>query len=102
MAFPNGLGASALHEALSSILSHGLEQSVAKPSVALLDRDEALVYEGGQQIEHRAIHDVVARADTLRRLERPPSCKYRQTLQQELLRVVQELVTPVDERAQRL
>ena len=77
MALPNRFGASALHEAFPRILPHGLEQSVAKASVALLDRDEALVDERGQEIEHLAILDVVAGADALRRVERPSSGKYR-------------------------
>ena len=102
MTLPNRLGASAFYEALPGILPDGLEQSVAKARVALLDSDQALIDERGQEIEHLAIFDLVAGADPLRRLERPPTGKYRKPPHQELLVVLQEVVTPVDHRAQRL
>src|SRR5262245_56486878 len=102
MAIADRLGASAFKEALPRILPNRLEQPVATACVALLHGHEALVDERGQVIEHSAVLDVAADADALRRVERPSSGKYRQPPEQELLRILQEVVAPVDERAQRL
>ena len=87
-------------EALQRVLPHGLQQSVA---LALcIERDQRLVDQVPQQVQHVARRDVVARADRLGRVERESAGEHRQPLQQRALAGREQVVAPVDRCAQRL
>ena len=77
MPLPNRLAAAALRQPLSGILTHRLQQPVARVSVHLLRHHQALVGERSQPIEDFPVLHGLAGADPLRRCQRPPSGKYR-------------------------
>src|SRR4051812_19557780 len=94
------LGLTRLREPLLRIFAHRLEQPVA---FALgLDYDERLIGELRDLLEHVRLVNIAESAYGLRRLQRPATREYGEAPEHRALFFRQQVVTPVDQRAQRL
>jgi hypothetical protein len=82
-------------------LPNGLEQAVSGLAIALLHDNEGAVDETGEQVEHVPRAQRPAPADVLGRGERKAARENRKPLQEELLRLREEPVAPVDGCVQR-
>ena len=101
MAITHRLVLAALAQAVLRVVAHGLEQAEAGLVALRLGHDEVLVGQRGQQVQHLAAVDAVAAAHMLGGLECPAAGEHRGTPQHRLLGIAQQLVAPVDQRAQR-
>ncbi len=89
-------------EILARELADRLELPVARAEIALVDHHQRLLDERRQQIEHVDRVERLAAAYRLRRVEIEAADEDGQSLQQPLLGLLQHVVRPRDERAQRL
>ena len=84
-------------KALGGVLADRLQHRESRLFVSALQASEALVGQRGEPVDHV---EVVA-ADALRRLDRAPSREHREPHEQALFRRLEEVVAPVDRRAER-
>ena len=90
---------------LVAVLPDRLQQPIPgdrSPGVGGLDEDHGLVHELRQEVERLSGVELGSGADALDRLEREPACEHRQAAEQRLLRLREQVVAPVERRAQRL
>src|SRR5206468_2815242 len=89
-------------ELLHGVLADGLEEAVAGAVTALLADDERFVDQLSQQVED--LERLAGRrpADRLGGLQRPAAGEDRQAAEQRPLPFGEQVVTPIDERVQRL
>ncbi len=85
---------------LSRVLPDRLQQPVASLRTTLVDLDQRLVNQMCQQIEHMFGRDVGSRTDGLGGVELATAGKHRQPSQDDSLRFHQQVVAPVERRAQ--
>src|SRR5439155_3048295 len=102
VASPEALELAALEELFAGVRARRLEQPIRRGSAAEVGRNERL----GHEVRH-ALDDVRARELRARRdrgggVEREASREHRQPPQDDALRLGQQLVAPVERRAQRL
>ena len=84
------------------VLAHRLQQPVARCAVARLGQHQRLVHQRVSRSSTPSPSIAVAGADRLGRLERPAPGEDRQPPEQRALRLAEQVVAPVDQRAQRL
>src|SRR3981081_2889249 len=87
---------------LACVLADRLEHRVSRGAAELVHHHERLVDEMREQIKDGRAVDAFTGTDSLRRLEGPTPDKDGYSPKQDTLRVVQQVVAPVNERAQRL
>ena len=92
----------ALQQPVPRVLAHGLQESVAGGAVPFFGRHQALIGQRHQQLEHCAIVDALAGAHLFRGFHCPAASEYRRAAEQRLFGRQQQIVTPVQRRAQRL
>ena len=63
----------ALAQAIKSVLTYRLQQSITRRAVVLFDTDKVLVGQGRKEIDRVGPLDSGSRADVLRRRQRPPT-----------------------------
>ncbi len=87
-------------QAFLRVMAHRVEQAVAL--AARLERDERFLDQLRLQLEQVRWLDGVERRDRFGRFQRPAAGEHREAAQHRALVLGQQVVTPVDERAQRL
>ncbi len=87
---------------LLRILAHGLEHPEAARAARLLDLHEALVGERGHEVERLPLFDALAAADLDGGDHRRAPGEDGEPAEERALVFVEEVVAPVDQRAQRL
>jgi hypothetical protein len=98
---PRGADLAALIESLAGVLSDRLEQLVARRARPLPHHHQGAIHEAGEQVEDLVGREPLIGADGLGGLEGPAAGEDREASEQHLLRLRQEVVAPVDGRAQR-
>src|SRR4051794_29969376 len=89
-------------QSLEPVLAQRLEQPVADGALTVLDADQRLVDQRAELIEHPLGLHTVARAYVLCRLEREAAREHAQAAQQQPLAGGEQVVAPVQRRAQGL
>ena len=87
---------------LGSVLPDRLQHPVPDLSQHGLHLDEGFIHQAGQEVQHLPRLQGSETTDRLRRRQIPAPNEDRQARQKHLLRRCQEIVTPVDQRTQRL
>jgi hypothetical protein len=82
------------------IVTYRLEHAEPRHVVVRLGHEEVLVGERRQKVEHLAPVNVLATAHALGGLDSPAACKDGRATQHCLLGIPQQVVAPVDQRAQ--
>lgn len=89
-----------LHQALLCVLPHRLEHPVALTS--RVERHQRLLGQPRQEVEHVGLVEISGSADCHRGVEGEAAREGCQPAEQHALAFLEQIVTPVDERAQRL
>src|SRR5450759_5301084 len=84
------------------VLAYGLQQPVASRPLSILDEYQRLIDERAEQVEHRVALEPVTGGHLLGQVERPATGEHREAAQQRAPVLAQQLIAPVDRRAQRL
>ena len=98
----DGVAFARFHEPFVRILEQRHHEAIALVPVAILGQHQRLIDQPGKQLEHAPLFHRLAAAHTFCGLQCPASREHRQATEQELLRVRQQVVTPIDRRKQRL
>ena len=99
--FPGSREAAAFGKALERIVPHRVEQVVACVGARERDRDDRLVDERAEQLDHRHLVEPVLGARGHERGERRTASMNRNVVEQGLLVRMQEVVAPLDEGPER-
>ena len=92
----------AFGELAACVLANRVEHEIACAVVAFLERHERLVDQGAEQVEHVEARQRLAAADRFRRGEIEAVDEDAEPVEHDLLVLLEQLVRPVDQRAQRL
>ena len=79
-----------------------LLHAVARLARGFIHANQGFVYQMSKQVQDIARRQALACTDVLRRLERPAPRKGGEPPEQDLFRLSQKAVTPIDKRAQGL
>jgi hypothetical protein len=95
-------GLSSLAQLFKRVLPDCLQHPVAGPELAVFDGDQRLFDEQGEQIEGLVTLDVTDAANFLRRIEVEIAKEHSRAAEEDLFRLREQRVRPVDRRPQRL
>ena len=90
------------YQLLARVLPHGLQEPVASTCLPALRDHERFGDQSRQEIQHLLRRHTVTGADGLRRLQRPATGEHGQPAQEQALRLAQQVIAPVQRRAERL
>ena len=85
-----------------TVLADRFEQPIARLGWLRVEHDKRLFNQLSEKVQHIITEQKLVAAHDLGRFERPAPGKHRQPPQQGALRLGQQAMAPVDERAQRL
>ena len=96
------LGAGPLGEAFGGVLADRLQQPVPRRTVKVFGLDQALVHQGGQQVQHLPVRGAAYRGDRFGGLQGPAPSEDRQPVEHHPLLRAEQVVGPVDQGSQGL
>ena len=96
------LNLASFQELLQRVLADCLKALKVRLACRLLDEHQRLVGQAGEQLQNIVRGDVTTCADGFGGVQRTPACEDRHAAKQRTFRLAQQVVTPVDEGAQRL
>ena len=98
---PGGGEAAALGKTLERVVTHRVEQVVARTFGGERHREDRLVDEHAEEVRDRRLVEPFARTDGVERRQRRAAAVHRDLVEQRLLVRVQEVVAPLHERPER-